>query len=472
MTRFRRGEIWQRDGGTTWYAWHYCPDRRRWTRRSTGRTVRRAAAEVARQWVEEGERLASGLIQPADLAVGVTLEHHIKEFLEARRNAPEQVTGSHLRQTEQRLRRLLAATGWQRLDDVTADSLLAGVAKLSAASRRSGGLSNASRNAFRLAARTFTRWAHRTGRLKADPLADVRKWRTEGFRTFQRRAMTPDEFRRLVEATESAPRRAGLSGLDRAMLYRVAVGTGFRRNELASLRATSFRLAGAQPVVVLEAVAAKSRKAVEQPVGPALAGRLRRWLAGRPPTWRPWGGLPATMGTVLRADAAAAGVAARDALGARLDFHALRHTFGTWLALAGVTPQEAQRLMRHSTVDLTMRVYTHLGREDLSRAMGRAEAWREGGTEPEASSALRTPCALSCAATDHHTEPDRSTTMEAMEGTGPGNAPRPPNPPNTTHAHNGPHASGTGDPGFEPGLSGSEPLVLPLHQSPSRPGTR
>jgi len=38
--------------------------------------------------------------------------------------------------------------------------------------------------------------------------------------------------------------------------------------------------------------------------------------------------------------------------------HALRHTFGTHLSLAGVLPRTAQAAMRHSRLELTMNVYT------------------------------------------------------------------------------------------------------------------
>ena len=41
------------------------------------------------------------------------------------------------------------------------------------------------------------------------------------------------------------------------------------------------------------------------------------------------------------------------------DFHALRHTFMTNLAIAGVHPKTAQMLARHSTIAMTMDRYTH-----------------------------------------------------------------------------------------------------------------
>jgi integrase len=41
-----------------------------------------------------------------------------------------------------------------------------------------------------------------------------------------------------------------------------------------------------------------------------------------------------------------------------VDVHALRHTFGTHLNKAGVAPRTAQAAMRHSSLELTMNVYT------------------------------------------------------------------------------------------------------------------
>jgi integrase len=41
-----------------------------------------------------------------------------------------------------------------------------------------------------------------------------------------------------------------------------------------------------------------------------------------------------------------------------VDVHALRHTFGTHLSKNGVPPRTAQAAMRHSSLDLTMNVYT------------------------------------------------------------------------------------------------------------------
>ena len=43
-----------------------------------------------------------------------------------------------------------------------------------------------------------------------------------------------------------------------------------------------------------------------------------------------------------------------------LDFHALRHTCGAWLAMGGADPKAVQAVMRNSAISLTMDTYGHL----------------------------------------------------------------------------------------------------------------
>ncbi len=62
-------------------------------------------------------------------------------------------------------------------------------------------------------------------------------------------------------------------------------------------------------------------------------------------------------------------LAYEDSDGRFLDFHALRVSYGTSLARAGVRLQMAQRLMRHSTPVLTANVYTRLELHDLRGAV-------------------------------------------------------------------------------------------------------
>ena len=52
-----------------------------------------------------------------------------------------------------------------------------------------------------------------------------------------------------------------------------------------------------------------------------------------------------------------------------IDFHALRHTFISNLARGGVHPKVAMDVARHSTIELTMRAYTHTLLPDRAAAL-------------------------------------------------------------------------------------------------------
>ena len=65
-------------------------------------------------------------------------------------------------------------------------------------------------------------------------------------------------------------------------------------------------------------------------------------------------------------------IACADAAVCRVvDLHALRTTFISSLAAAGVHPRLAQALARHSTITLTMDRYTHTMPEQLTAALER-----------------------------------------------------------------------------------------------------
>jgi hypothetical protein len=68
--------------------------------------------------------------------------------------------------------------------------------------------------------------------------------------------------------------------------------------------------------------------------------------------------IPNNMVKVLDSDLQVAAIPKTDDRGRTLDLHALWHTFGTHLSMSGTTPRTAQAAMRHSSIDLTMNVYT------------------------------------------------------------------------------------------------------------------
>ena len=62
-------------------------------------------------------------------------------------------------------------------------------------------------------------------------------------------------------------------------------------------------------------------------------------------------------------------IAKRDERGRTTCVHSLRHSFATMLSRAGVAPRVAQAAMRHSSIDLTMQIYTDPKLLDVSGAL-------------------------------------------------------------------------------------------------------
>ena len=49
-------------------------------------------------------------------------------------------------------------------------------------------------------------------------------------------------------------------------------------------------------------------------------------------------------------------------------YHDLRHTAGSFLAIAGVHPKAQQKIMGHGDIAMTLK-YSHFAKEDLANAM-------------------------------------------------------------------------------------------------------
>lgn len=412
------------------YALRFDPTRRRWLRRSTGMTTEQAALRVAMDWRREGEAIESGE-QPATAALRrLSLAEQTEAFLESKRSNPKQLSATHLADTATCLRRVREASGWTRLSDVTLDGIQAVLGRIAESAdiaadpkprrgRRPSGerMSNSRLNHYRAAWKALTRWAHRTGRLDSDPLAAMDRWRTDGHETFVRRALTVEEFGRLMStALASGVVVEGRGGRERAMAYLVAASTGLRLSECAALKAGYFEFGGEIAAIKLPPAWTKNRKGGRHPILPDAVEELKRWLAGRDGSERPWAWLTEVDAAVMiRADASAAGIeAGKDAAGEprQLDFHGLRHTYGTWLTtVLGLHPKAAQRLMRHSTMELTMKLYTHIEDSDLARQMGKGVGiGRCAGV------------ARSGSTTDDHARPDVARNRATGEGVGEGEA--------------------------------------------------
>jgi integrase len=152
----------------------------------------------------------------------------------------------------------------------------------------------------------------------------------------------------------------GMSGQARALLYRLAVETGLRASELASLTAASFDLCSPSPTVAVAAAHSKRRRQDVLPLRPDTAIALAEYIKTLPAGDKLFAVPTGRLARMMRVDLAVAGVPYIDATGKHADFHALRHTCGSLLAAAGVHPKVAQTILRHSDINMTLSRYSHV----------------------------------------------------------------------------------------------------------------
>jgi integrase len=288
-------------------------------------------------------------------------------FLQSKGN-----TSLHVTMTVSRCRSVIAATKTKTIADLDSSRILKTLAEWR--SRKAKPISIATSNHYLVAIKSFSRWLWQERKSPDDPLAGLRRLNAETDRKRIRRPLSDSEIETLLKVTQQTPRTYRgsdwqFTGTDRSMLYAVATFTGLRANELASLTKSSFDFEAM--TWALSAAKAKNRKLTTLPLSPALAERLRPWFVKlkRDELWPGTWTHKRHAGRILKRDLKRAGIPYRDASGRVADFHSLRHTFITSLAKRGVHPAKAQRLARHSTIALTMNVYTSLAVDDLRDAV-------------------------------------------------------------------------------------------------------
>ncbi len=340
---------------------------------------------------QRAKRIKRGDIDPFEDHRERPLADHVTDFrtfLESKGN-----TAAHVVLTLQRITSAFDGCKFKKLTDLNAGRVGGWLAdrrkpKTDKEGDAIAGLSIASSNHHLAAVKSFGNWLVRDRRWPENPFAHLSRLNGRADIRHERRALTPKELGGLIGAVEqSGETYRELDGSTRAMLYRIAVTTGLRASELASLTPASFDLAADVPTVTLEAAYSKHRREDVLPLHPDLVTRLRQWLSereraqddqravlafDRAANVKPERLFPGTWSErafkMLRNDLEAAAIpyVTDDGIA---DFHSLRHTFISNLAASGVHPKLAQQLARHSTITLTMDRYTHVGLLDMNSAL-------------------------------------------------------------------------------------------------------
>ena len=289
------------------------------------------------------------------------------------------------------------ALGWKAVRDVDKVALDAYLEE-----ERRNGRGARSCNAYVVAWVSFGNWLMATDRTGINPVSGLVRFDERADRRHQRRAFTLPELELLFKTAEERPLKERLTnrgskakltpatidklkwlGRTRAIAYRTLAYTGLRWSELRSITIGTAFLDAEPAFLLLQSENEKNSKGSRIPLHADLRVALMEYredrikrLAGDCTAFpgafdhEPFfDELPVKMSKVFNQDLEAAGISKKDGAGRVLDVHALRTTFGTMLARAGVGITTAQRLMRHSTPALTANVYTVLELTDTEQAV-------------------------------------------------------------------------------------------------------
>lgn len=330
------GSIYRRTPKGNYHAEYTGPNGRR-VRRSTGTTNKQDAARILAKWESEANAIAKGISVDPQTDI-FELVHEWADSLQG--SLDYQVN------FRSKVTRLLERAEVATVDDLDAHAIELALRQI--ASQRN--TAKRTQAYYASAARSFGQWLVKRRAVLANPLAELQgPKKIQSDRRIVRRFLLHEEWEWLRKTPN-------------AIIYETAIQTGFRAKEIAALRPGYLQ----DDHILLPGRYTKNRQDAKQYIPPALAERLRgalpfdmprravdmfypdlaearrMWLDSKPET-QPDGFLSQL-----------------NAQNQRLDFHALRHTCGAWLALAGVQPKIIQSVMRHSSITLTLDTYGHL----------------------------------------------------------------------------------------------------------------
>lgn len=252
------------------------------------------------------------------------------------------------------------ATTWREID---AEKVLAEYASIKTRT------SARTAQAYLRAAKSFCRWAEIRRELGRSPLATVS---VPGVRDSEikrhRASLTSDQIGRLISETRNGPDRAGMTGVERALMYQLVLSTGLREASVMRLTRSSFNLSNRPPCV---RAIVKGGKAIDVPIPPSITASLAAHLSHKAPSAKAFN-CPVSqrwMLEVFQRDVNAAGIVPPD--GKSIDFHALRTTCATRAAAAGVPIEVLQDVLGHTDIRVTRKYYVQVELERKASAMDR-----------------------------------------------------------------------------------------------------
>lgn len=344
-----------------------------------GFTDKASTESLAKRMEDQERKIRTGLLSSQEIEGETLRSAPVRDVVERYRNHLERKGGTHrhIRQTINAINNIFGRSSIPSLARMDGGKLLEVLGEI-ARDR-----SPRTANYYRGVLKGFLGWCFRMEYLPRVPYwIDTLPKRNENLgRKKNRRSLTDQEALRLIEGVKVldpvVTKRRGrggrpltyLTGGERSLVYLLALETGLRANEIRYLTPDHFVLSNRNLHIILKAEGMKNRRSVNQPIPRSLARELRQYLRNRPPTGKAFD-LPEKCGKMLKADLEKIGIPELTREG-EIDFHSLRTTFITNLSRKGVSPAVAQRLARHSTITLTIDVYTKIDDRELREAIER-----------------------------------------------------------------------------------------------------
>jgi len=331
----------------------------------------RLAKEIRNQNLADAAKIKSGTSTRAEIHIAKYAKSTIESQLAIWIASLVAHGGScgHAKDCERSIRRVASRWDWQTISDMEEDGLTLWMAGEKASGKSNRYIQKHGRNL-----KQFAKWLVGADKISRDPFRRIKLPNPAAGRKLRRRMLLPDEWIWLEKSLKNSPERYGMSAKERRMLYDLAIQTGLRNSELRLIIVADLIVGKTECSVSLRTEYTKNRKGAKQYIRRQLAQELKSQRKLQQAKLLPVPRREACA-EMLRSDldharklwleskesdAASLFLTPTNASGEKLDFHSLRHTCGAWMAIEGVNPQLIQKVMRHSTITLTLGTYGHL----------------------------------------------------------------------------------------------------------------
>lgn len=342
------------------------------------------------QWIDglppdmTGRLAGMGLVDSGRIAGGLPIQYHIDGYIEHLKH--KQNTADYCDKCKTRIQGIIDGCRFLTLSEILPGKILKFVSDEMKIGRELNGvtkrISQGTFNHYLRAIKGFLRWLYIENRLHTDLSKNLKLITVTDIKK-RRRPLTLDEIAYLLNWLETKGKKAkGLTGWERGLLYRFAMSTGLRADEIRTLKISNIDVDNS--TVHLQSAYTKNRKEAALPIRPDVLEDLKTLAKGKLPGVPLFRRITDKTAAMLRKDMKDARAdyliekkidgkndvfLVPDTDEGEIDFHSLRHTFGTLLAASGINPKTAQTLMRHSSITLTMDKYSHSYREAETAAV-------------------------------------------------------------------------------------------------------